>query len=60
MTGIPPGPGKRTPGRKLAHMIAGITRAFADLQADARNHDLWREFPGRRRGWAGSVMSPIR
>src|SRR6266516_3119332 len=26
-------------------MIAGITRAFADLHADARNHDLWREFP---------------
>jgi len=50
LTGIPPGPGKRTPGRKLAHLIAGITRAFADLQADGRNHDLWREFPGRRRG----------
>jgi hypothetical protein len=37
LTGTPPGPGKRTPGRKLAHLIAGITRALADLQADTRN-----------------------
>jgi hypothetical protein len=37
LTGTPPGPGKRTPRTEARPVIAGITRALADLQADTRN-----------------------